>query len=266
MPASRTRVGGRLAALLFLCALLGPGASLPAEETGAVEEGGSAALPPDLGLVRPEALGSGGLSPSDEASLPGLPAIGRWMVNPKGQVADWLGLRAGGKTVAEPINLIIVDEVSKDPAEAVARLAKALVSQGFPERGGHSQGYSARIGGLPCPEILLHSKGTFSDASFVRENDHGRIFGPLQTAAGIVFTAAFSRERLDSLRMHHLLVSFNVARDNVASALEASGLYRIQGFVPLGNALFFSPRRTTWDHDGNAVLVEAVDPGSPGQG
>ncbi len=209
-------------------------------------------------LLTPKEAPAGDPGPTDSALIEGLPAIGLWMLDPKGGVANWLGIRAAGKRVAEPINIVVVDEVSADAAAAKARLEKALKLSGFPERGGHSGGYVALIGGLPSSEILVRSKGTFSDASFLRENDHGRIFGPYRSSDGFVFTAAFSRERPDTFRMRHVLVSFNVARTIIAEALASSGLYRIVRFLPLGNALFWSPSRTTWDHDGNAVLLQAT--------
>ncbi|MDA8411817.1 MAG: hypothetical protein M0001_15700 [Treponema sp.] len=212
---------------------------------------------PLAGLLTPRSEHAGDPVGTESTQLEGLPSIGFWMLDAKGGVANWLGIRAGGKKVAEPINIIIVDKVSPDEETAKARLERALAESGFPARSGHSKGYSALIGGIACPELLVHSKATFSDASFLSENDHGRIFGPYDTGSGFVFVAAFSRERPDTFRMRHVLVSFNVARDNVAGALEASGGYRIAGFAPLGNALFWSPTRTTWDHDGNAVLIEA---------
>lgn len=220
--------------------------------------------PPPVGLIRPLGSKPSSFSPADSAPVEGFPDIGLWMINRKGFVADWIGIPAGGKKVAEPINVIMIDRVSTSAAIAVARLEKALASQGFPSRSGHSNGYSALIGRARCGELVYHSQGTFSDASFLNENDHGRIFGPYDTGSGFVFTAAFSRERLDPFGFRHLLVSFNVARDDVASALESSGLYRIAGMATLGNALLSSRLHTTWDHDGNAVVIEAVDAESTG--
>jgi len=251
---------GRRAALAFglLLPLLGSRGLFAADELELP------APSPSAVFLTPQEAPPGDPSPTESARIEGLPDIGLWMLDPKGMVANWLGIRAAGKKVAEPINIVVVDEISTDAAAAKARLEKALRIGGFPERGGHSGGYVALIGGLPSSEILIRSKGTFSDASFLRENDHGRIFGPYRSTEGFVFTAAFSRERPDTFRMRHVLVSFNVARMIIAEALSSSGLYRIERFVPLGNALFWSRSRTTWDHDGNAVLLEATgEPAAP---
>ncbi len=244
---------GRAAIPSLFSLVLFASATLPS----AADEPESLDSPPILGLVSPSARTLGDPTGSEVAKVEGLPGIGYWMLDSKGEVANWLGIRATGKRVAEPINVIIVDRFSPDAQSATLMLEKALSENGFPGRGGHSKGYEAIIGGARCPELLVGSKATFSDGSFLSENDHGRIFGPFDSGKGFVFVAAFSRERPDTFRMRHVLVSFNVARDIVAGALKASGSYQIEGFVPLGNALFWSPTRTTWDHDGNAVLVEA---------
>ena len=213
--------------------------------------------------VSPSENSIGDPSGKESAKVEGLPDIGFWMLDAKGRVANWLGIRAAGKRVAEPINVIVVDTVSPNSEAAKSRLEKALFDNGFPSRGGHSKGYSALIGGQSSAELLVGTRSTFSDGSFLSENDHGRIFGPFDTGKGFVFVAAFSRERPDVFRMQHVLISFNVARENLAGALEASGRYRIVGFVALGNALFWSPNRTTWDHDGNAILIEAERNAAP---
>ncbi|HUX41768.1 MAG TPA: hypothetical protein VMV83_11430 [Rectinemataceae bacterium] len=253
-PAGRGLAAVGSAVPLFLLSLVLLAA---APGTAAADQPETAESPPTLGLVSPSAKPLGDPTGSEAAKVEGLPDIGYWMLDSKGEVANWLGIRATGKRVAEPINVIIVDRFSPDAQSAIFMLEKALRENGFPGRGGHSKGYAALIGGARCPELLVGSKATYSDASFLSENDHGRIFGPFDTGKGFVFVAAFSRERPDTFRMRHVLVSFNVARDIVAGALKASGSYQIEGFVPLGNALFWSPTRTTWDHDGNAVLIEA---------
>ena len=199
-------------------------------------------------------------SPMDRAAIAGLPPLGRWMLNPRGRVADWLGAAFRGRRLAEPINVVIVDRVSSSPEEAVKRLECALAASSFRNRGGHSTGYSAIIGDVLYSQLHADRRMAFSDADSARLNDHGRVFGPAPCDFGYVFTAAFSREAPDALRATHVLVSFNEARDHLAQTLTRTGYYRIAAFVPMGNALPFAGDRTTYDHDGVAVLLVADPP------
>ena len=198
------------------------------------------------------------LGADDIARPTGLPEMGKWMYDPTGVPAHWLGGSYEGKRLREPINVIITDKVASSPDDAVERLSRAVAVASYPSRFGHSSGYQAYIGGKVFGQIEKEREHAFSDEVFELTNDHGRIFGPYPFNGGYLFVGAFSREKVDPLaRPGHRYVSFNEARDRFTQSLDAKTPYRVKAFVPLGNALIADPEVTTGDHDGVAVLVEA---------
>ncbi|HUW42586.1 MAG TPA: hypothetical protein VMV90_16400 [Rectinemataceae bacterium] len=197
--------------------------------------------------------------PTDSATPESLPSIGLWMINSSGVIAHWLGEKIEGRAIQEPINIIIVDSLSKDGEEAMARLTSACEKSEFEKRVGHSGGYSAYIDGEVYPQIPKEKMSAYSDGLFEFPNNHGRLFGPAPWGSGFVFIGAFSRERTNIVtRVMHLFTSFDQARDAFARAMARSGRYEIAGFVPLGNAIVGSSEYTTGDHDGIAVLLRAI--------
>lgn len=198
------------------------------------------------------------ISSADEAFPPGLPPIGKWMLAPDDAPARWLNQIYHGKNLREPINLILVDRAAKSLGDATNRLLRAMSAAGFPQRIGHSHGYSALIGGVRCGQFGDGRSTAFADEPFELNNNHGRIFGPFVFNGAYVFTAAFSREKIDPLaRLKHEFLSFNHARDVLAQQLEWYTPFKRTGFVPLQNALLDAPALTTGDHDGIALLLEA---------
>ncbi len=196
--------------------------------------------------------------PSEAASPAGLPAIGLWMLR-EGKVADWLGGPHLGKRLLEPINVIIVDPFAASAADAVARLSAACEKAEFELREGHSSGYSALIGGEVRRQSPPGTEESYSDAPFEVSNNHGRIFGPVAWMGSYVFTGAFSRESVDLVsKVKHQYESFDRARDAFTQKLSAKSDYRIASFVLLGSAILGDPALTTGDHDGMAVLLEAI--------
>ncbi|MGO8692783.1 MAG: hypothetical protein ACLQMF_03830 [Rectinemataceae bacterium] len=203
-------------------------------------------------------------SPTDGVEIESLPKIGLWMINDAGSVAHWLGEKIEGRLIQEPINMIIVDELSQTEDEALARLNAACERSEFEKRPGHSIGYSAYIGDLRYSQIPRGKMSAYADAPFEFSNNHGRLFGPAPWASGFVFTGAFSREHTNLMtKVKHLFGSFTVARDAFARAMEKSGRYEISGFIPLGNAIIGSASFTTGDHDGVAILLRAIPIAEP---
>ncbi len=197
--------------------------------------------------------------PTEKASPPGLPDIGLWMLAADGNVADWLEGPYQGKMLLEPINVIIVDPFATSSEDAVARLLKACGKAGFPQREGHSGGYSALIGDTVLPQFPPGADDSFSDALFAFSNDHGRIFGPVEWKGAFVFTGAFSREGVDvAAKVKHWFQSFDRARDAFSQRLASRSEYQVFSFVPLGNAIMDDDALTTGDHDGVAVLLRAT--------
>jgi hypothetical protein len=195
---------------------------------------------------------------ADVATPEGLPAIGKWMLTAKGVPSDWLGEVYRGKNLREPINVIIVDEGASSAEDAKARLLAAAARAGYPVRFGHSAGYQGFIGGQLHAQLPKGRDDAFSNDLFEVSNNHGRIFGPHPFGQGYLFTGAFSREEVDPFRdPPHQYGSFNRARDDFTQRLDRSTVYKVSGFVNLGNALIDDPKLTTGDHDGMAVVVRA---------
>ncbi|HEX2255778.1 MAG TPA: hypothetical protein VHG92_03585, partial [Afifellaceae bacterium] len=195
-------------------------------------------------------------SPDDVASPEGLPAIGKWMIDPDGTVAHWLGSSYQGKHIRETINVILVDHGAASPQDAKERLLAAAAAAGYPARTGHSAGYRGYIGGEYYPQLPEERDHAFSNWPFELDNNHGRIFGPAPVDGGYLFIGAFSRERIDFFRdPPHQYASFDQARDDFTQTLAAGSSYEIAGFVDLDNAILGDPQVTTGDHDGRAVLM-----------
>lgn len=190
------------------------------------------------------------------ASVPGLPPVGRWMIDRDGSVAHWLGVIYEGKQLYEPINLILVDSVSTSEAAARSGVVAALKAAGYEVRFGHSAGYRGLIGGQSYAQLPQGRDDAFSDHPFDRSNDHGRVFGPHRIDGAFVFVGAFSRERVNLAEWpSHRFDSFDAARDAVATGLRDRSGYASLDYVSLGNAVGDDPATTTADHDGRAALL-----------
>ena len=71
--------------------------------------------------------------------------IGKWMLEWTGNIADYGGLPYEGRTVLEPINVVIVDPTSKSALGAAWKLNAAMRRAGFPPRLFHSTGFRGLI-------------------------------------------------------------------------------------------------------------------------
>lgn len=196
-------------------------------------------------------------SPQDEVSTE-YGDIGKWMVKPDGQIANWGGKPYGGKTLLESVNVIIVDPRSTTPTQAARRLNHAMFWSGFPAQPFHSTGFNGNIDDVTYgqkPRGLLQS---YSNNFFLFRNDHGRIFGPdpVETATGFVWSGAFSTEEVGFTGWvpGHVYVSSDRARDALVRQLVGSGQATYGGLVPMENA-YNTDAVTTGDHDGFAVVL-----------
>jgi len=196
--------------------------------------------------------------PRDLVTVGDWPPIGKWMIDKHMRPAAWLGARLQGKTLREPINVVLVDSAAASAEEAVERLVLACRTAGFKPREGHSGGYHGFLGGLVFPQLPAAAGHAFADEPFELHNNHGRVFGPYRLADGWLFVGALSRERFEPLtRTEHVYVSFNEARDRFARRLHEMTGFKIVGRVALANALGDDPAVTTGDHDGEAVVLRA---------
>ncbi len=184
--------------------------------------------------------------------------IGKWMIEPSGQISDYGGQLEDGKTLLEPVNVVIVDTKSKNAFQARIRLNQAMRASGFPPQPIHTGGFRGIINGKAYrqqPSGLLQG---YSDNFFLETNNHGRIFGPapVATPGGYVWSGTFSEEEWGTYngRPAHLYVSSNVARDALATKMVASGRATSADQIALDNA-YNTDTVTTGDHDGQAVVL-----------
>lgn len=202
-------------------------------------------------------VGTGTPSPTDDVATP-YGEIGTWMLEPNGQISDYGGLPYGGKTVLEPVNVIIVDPTSSSAAESAWKLNTAMFWSGFPAQPIHSGGFLGTIDDFTYGQQPTGPLLGYSDNFFLFPNNHGRIFGPdpVETSTGYVWSGAFSTEAfvIYDFLPRHAYVSSNVARTALATRLIASGQATYGGMVPLSNA-YETATTTTGDHDGYAVVI-----------
>ncbi|WP_111511608.1 hypothetical protein [Mycobacterium kyogaense] len=218
-------------------------------ETAADRRAARAAATTDVEPVTP--------APTDQVSTQ-YGGIGKWMIEPSGQISDYGGQREDGKTLLEPVNIVIMDTKSKNAFQARLRLNKAMRASGFPPQPIHTGGFRGIINGKAYrqqPSGLLQG---YSDNVFFETNNHGRIFGPapVATPGGYVWSGMFSEEEWGTYqgRPAHLYVSSNVARDALAAKMVASGRATSAGQIALDNA-YNTDTVTTGDHDGHAAVL-----------
>jgi hypothetical protein len=184
--------------------------------------------------------------------------VGPWLLDRQGNPARWLGHPYRGRTLFEPINVLVVDPFARSAEEASRKILSASEAGGFGVSLGQSCGYQGLIGGRAFSQLPVQKDTAFSDGLPFSTNDHGRLLGPARSDQGWVFSGGFSRESFHFFSaLHHQFVSFNQAREAYGRKLVATGLYRVAGYVTLGN-LADDATSTTGDHDGRALVLEAV--------
>lgn len=185
--------------------------------------------------------------------------IGKWMLEPDGQISDYGGEPYGGKTLLEAVNIVIVDPTSTSPAQAASKLDTAMFWSGFPAQPIHTGGFEGTIDDITYGQLPNLPLLGYSNNLFVFPNDHGRIFGPdpVETSTGYVWSGAFSTEQFGIVHGFlpgHTYVSSNMARNALATRMILSGRATYGGMVPLDNA-YTTATTTTGDHDGYAVVL-----------
>lgn len=197
----------------------------------------------------------------DFVVVSGMPNIGKWMLQSDGITpANWLGQLYQGKEIQEPINVIIVDAFAVSAEDAKARLMSAADTADYKSRMGHSSGYHGYIGNFVYDQLPEEDDHAFSTTFFWLNNNHGRAFGPHLYEGKYYFTAAMSREviSLFSSPMHKY-DSFITARDDFAAKMVSKAGYHQLQSVNLQNMIPSTyPGKTTGDHDGMAVVLEAT--------
>lgn len=192
--------------------------------------------------------------PDDIINIPSLPPIGKWMYTADYKYAEWLNEKLNGKILREPVNIIIVDSVSKSDEEAKNNLINNFKTAGFEIRAGHSGGYRGYIENKFYSQLPDKSEHAFSDAPFEENNCHGRIFGPCAINNVYYFTGAFSKEKVVVGIPIHRYDSFIFARNKIAENLNLKTKYKITGSVEMMNRIE-TDSVTTGDHDSKSILL-----------
>lgn len=164
--------------------------------------------------------------------------IGKWMINSDGTIANWLGQEQEGRTIHEPVNVVLVDRSSKTIEEARENLLNTLSRAGFPSLPLHSStGYNGILAGSVYAQYPGGARQVFSDGAFFSENNHARVFGPapaeLPDGSGYVWSASVSRETgsLDRRGMHQY-VTFEGSEAALAQGLLDAGAQRLPTPTP----------------------------------
>ena len=192
----------------------------------------------------------------EQPHLPEGLQIGRWLLTGREVPANWLGQKFQGKMMREPINVILVDEVAATPDAAVQYLLESCEAIGYLSRPGHSSDYRGQIGNVIYSQLPRQQNHAFSNAMYILPNNHGRIFGPHFFAGYYYFSGALSREAINLFaEVRHVYASFEMAKQDFAARMQASGRYFVVGAIAMENVFLPSESMTTGDHDGTAVLL-----------
>lgn len=192
----------------------------------------------------------------EQTHLPEGLQIGRWLLTGREVPANWLGQKFQGKMMREPINVILVDEVAATPDAAVQYLLESCEAIGYLSRPGHSSDYRGQIGNVIYSQLPQEENHAFSNAMYIFPNNHGRIFGPHFFAGYYYFSGALSREAINLFaEVRHVYASFEMAKQDFAARMQASGRYFVVGAIAMENVFLPSESMTTGDHDGTAVLL-----------
>lgn len=200
-----------------------------------------------------------------------LPKIGKWMVavsKYKGKTvyvpSHWLNMKnSSGKYVIEPINYLFVVYANNEK-QAINSLKKALVKAGFNMKWSgdeyHSGNYHAYFGDTRVSQ-LKRKDGvfiTFSNDTWLDQNDHFRVMGPYKTTinnkTAFIFASSVSEESVwdEKLNDGHFYVSFSNARQNLAFGLIRSGN---PTYYVVSNNILNTPNESTEDHDGRIFVT-----------
>ena len=192
----------------------------------------------------------------EQTHLPEGLQIGRWLLTGREVPANWLGQKFQGKMMREPINIILVDEVAATPDAAVQYLLESCEAIGYLSRRGHSSDYRGQLGNIIYSQLPRQENHAFSNAMYILPNNHGRIFGPHFFAGYYYFSGALSREAINLFaEVRHVYASFEMAKQDFAARMQASGRYFVVGAIAMENVFLPSESMTTGDHDGTAVLL-----------
>ncbi|WP_291430989.1 hypothetical protein [Deinococcus sp.] len=181
--------------------------------------------------------------------------------------AVWNGEPYRGRTLREPINLVLIDRFARTPEQATARMNAALAAAGFTPTDGFGNGqagYHALLNGELRAQHPAVPGQAYSDGPATAYTHHGLTFGPYRVGSSFVFTGAFNgadhRPSLagESDTGTQVFNNYMVARESLAAALDRSSVFHKKGYFDL-HAIIDTPTETTADSDGCAVVLVARD-------
>ena len=194
---------------------------------------------------------------SDIVSCNGMFNVDKWMLESDGQTpVTCTSPEYSGKTLQEVINVVFADVYAASASDAQSRLADGLATIGYTPSIWHYSGYTGWMAGT-----LYHQQpiiGAFADKSFYEQNiHHSRAFGPYYYNSAYYTIASFSTESFQSWPPAHVWVSYNTARDDVASKLVSMSGYTRLANINLQNQIPANdPTLSTGDFDGVTVFLQ----------
>ncbi|RFS21764.1 hypothetical protein DVR12_13975 [Chitinophaga silvatica] len=181
-----------------------------------------------------------------------IPSIGKWMYEKQDKPAQWLGFKLGGKTLFEPINIIIVDTLSTSVNDSRKLIIKQFSTAGFNMRPGHTSTYQGIMNNQYFPQLPdSSSNAAFSNYLWTFTNDHTRLFGPYFKDGIYIWIGAASRER----GLSHDYITFKGAEKEYTEKLVKFAAVKKLGCFDLHNKQN-NETDTTGDHDGFAVVLQ----------
>ncbi|UQN06445.1 hypothetical protein [Deinococcus sp. QL22] len=183
--------------------------------------------------------------------------MGLWMITKDLKNATWLGEKYKGRTLREPVNVILIDKFAATPEAATARMLDSMNKAGYGPKNGHSTGYSGYLNGRLYAQYPQGDGEAFSDGNWWQSNNHGRMFGPVKTSGGYVFIGAVSGEDFRLFpNPGHPFNNFMIAREDFADKLTANTVFKKKGYIDFKGKID-TATETTADHDGCAVILVA---------
>jgi hypothetical protein len=184
-----------------------------------------------------------------------LPSIGPWVCGRDGKPASWLGKRYRGRILLEPINIVIVDGLSKSEDGSIREIEKLCADAGYKKRFGHSYGYLGKIGDRLLGQLPKEYRTAFAAAPAWETGNHCRLFGPMAWNGHYIYIGSASRESFALFALvHHDFVSYDQARDDFVDRSTGGGPCQRLVDLRLGNVRN-DDAYTTGDHDGNAAVL-----------
>jgi len=193
--------------------------------------------------------------------------IGIWMFDEYKDIAHWLGRPYKGKSVLEPINVIWIDNVSKNEAQAKLKILEFMLNNEFfiePYSSVlHSHGYQGLYeikGENSIFKPQFPTNAAWVNRPIPLENNHARLF-PSQkiitkdNAVAFITLGVFSRENKATVKKcRHSYNSFNISRDSLTKLDNwkvSPDLLHLGNEYPFNDDVDF----TTVEHDGTKVFI-----------